>query len=208
MKLKSGSFAYSTLSMSQKDMARSMRALEREVAELQVLADSTGGPEHTDVFKSKKSALSDLLGISAQGALVRSRFQNIVKMDAPSHFSFGLERKNGQRRRIHSLWSDNEQLLQESADIRQRAVGFYQQLCKTEFQEEPEVALSFHEGLPKVSAEDNAELEAPLSAQELQEALQSMQSGNAPGKDVFLQTFTRLSGLLWAKICSLFSETV
>ncbi len=70
------------------------------------------------------------------------------------------------------------------------------------------MALSFYEGLPKVSAEDNAELEAPLSAQELQEALQSMQSGKAPGKDVFLQTFTRLSSLLWAKICSLFSERV
>ncbi len=73
------------------------------MVELQSLADSTGEQEHFEVFRSKKSALSDLLGVSAQGALVRSRFQNVVKMDAPSHFFFGLERKNGQRRRIHSL---------------------------------------------------------------------------------------------------------
>ena len=45
------------------------------------------------------------------------------------------------------------------------------------------MALSFYEDLPKVSEEDNAELEAPLSAQELQEALLSMQGGKAPGID-------------------------
>ena len=54
-----------------KDMARSLRALEREVVELQGLADSTGEREHVNVFKSKNSALSDLLGFSAQGALLR-----------------------------------------------------------------------------------------------------------------------------------------
>ena len=150
---------------------------------LQGLADSTGEREHVEVFKSKNSALSDLLGFSAQGALVRSRFQNIVKMDAPSHFFFGLERKNGQRRLMHSLRSNAGQLLQESADIRQCAVEFYKELYKTEFQAEPEVAQSFYEGLPNVPEEDHAELEAELSAQELQEALQSMQSGKAPGID-------------------------
>ncbi|KAJ4948663.1 hypothetical protein JOQ06_020193, partial [Pogonophryne albipinna] len=156
-----------------KDMARSLRALEREVVELQGLADSTGEREHVEVFKSKSSALSDLLGFSAQGALVRSRFQNIVKMDAPSHFFFGLKRKNGQRRLMHSLRSNAGQLLQESADIRQCAVEFYKELYRTEFQAEPEVAQSFYEGLPNVPEEDHAELEAELSAQELQEALQS-----------------------------------
>lgn len=154
-----------------KDMARSMRALEREVVELQGLADSTGDREWIQVLKSKKSALSDLLGISAQGALIRSGFQNVVKMDAPSHFFFSLECKNGHRRLIHSLRSDTGQLLQESADIRQCAVGFYENLYKIEFQEDPEVAQSFYEGLPQVPKEDNAELEAQLSAQELQEAL-------------------------------------
>ncbi|KAJ4930095.1 hypothetical protein JOQ06_019108 [Pogonophryne albipinna] len=35
-----------------KDMARSLRALEREVVELQGLADSTGEREHVEGFKS------------------------------------------------------------------------------------------------------------------------------------------------------------
>ncbi|KAJ4944112.1 hypothetical protein JOQ06_012657 [Pogonophryne albipinna] len=104
-------------------------------------------------------------------------------MDAPSHFFFGLERKNGQRRLMHSLRSNAGQLLQESADIRQCAVEFYKELYRTEFQAEPEVAQSFYEGLPNVPEEDHAELEVELSAQELQEALQRMQSGKAPGID-------------------------
>lgn len=69
-----------------KDMTRSLRALEREVVELQ---SSTGERKHIEVFKSKKAALSDLLSISACCALVRSRFQAIVKMDVPSRFFGG-----------------------------------------------------------------------------------------------------------------------
>lgn len=67
--------------------------------ELQLLAESTGGRKQVQVLKSKSSALSDLLGVSAQGTLLHSRFQHTAQTDAPSHFFFGLESKNGQRRR-------------------------------------------------------------------------------------------------------------
>lgn len=69
-----------------RDMTRSMKALESEIVKLQDLADSTREGEHFKVLKRKKSALSNLLGFSGQGALVRSRHQNIAKMDAPSNF--------------------------------------------------------------------------------------------------------------------------
>ncbi|KAJ3609573.1 hypothetical protein NHX12_024093 [Muraenolepis orangiensis] len=70
-----------------------MKALEIDVEELQELAESTGDRGHIGALKAKKSALADRLGISAQGALVRSRFRNISEMDASSRFFFGLERK-------------------------------------------------------------------------------------------------------------------
>ena len=65
---------------------------------------------------------ANLLGFRAQGALVRSRFQSLTQMDAPSKFFFNLERKNGQSRFIHSLCSKDRQELTEPVEIRKRAV--------------------------------------------------------------------------------------
>ncbi len=164
-----------------KDMTRSMKDMEREILELQELADSTGEREHFNALKRKKITLSNLLGFSA--LLVRSRFQNVVKMDAPSHFFFALERKNGQKRLMHSLRDNTGRLLHESAEIRKCAVGFYETLFKKESQEIPEVAQSFYEGLPQVSEETNIELGGLISEAELYTALQSLESGKAPGMD-------------------------
>lgn len=68
-------------------------------------------------------------------------------------------------------------------DIRKYVVDFYEKLFLSEFQERPEVAQSFYEGLPKVSKEANMELDAPISADELYSALQSLESGKSPGID-------------------------
>lgn len=151
------------------------------MVELQSLADSTGERGHVEVLKSNKSALADLLVVSTRGAVVRSRFQNVALMDAPSHFFFGLEKKNGQRRLTHSLCSNDWQLLQESVDICRYVAGFYEELFKADYTEKPDMLFSFFTGLPKVSAEDNTELEAEVSPQELAEALQSLENGKAPG---------------------------
>ncbi len=75
-------------------------------------------------------------------------------MDAPSHFFFALERKNGQKRLMHSLRDNTGQLLHDSTEIRKCAVDFYEKLFKKESQEILEVAQSFYEGLPQVSEED------------------------------------------------------
>lgn len=70
-------------------------------------------------------SLRDLLGTKVQGALVRSGVQNIVEMDAPSSFFFGLEKRHCQRKLIHSLLSDMGQELTEPGQLWERATGFY-----------------------------------------------------------------------------------
>ena len=96
-------------------------------------------------------------------------------MDAPSSFFFGLERKNGQRRVIHTL-------LTEPGQIRARAVEFYSSLYSSEY-EEKDTLEGFCSGLPQVSMETNSQLERPLHIEELLAALQSMQGRRAPGID-------------------------
>ncbi|KAI3359593.1 hypothetical protein L3Q82_013785 [Scortum barcoo] len=167
-----------------RDMTRSMRDLEIQLVELQSRAESTGDRGLLNSLKSKKRALANLLGVAAEGALVRSRFLNITQMDAPSQFFFGLERKNGQRKIVHSLLrSSNGSAISDSSEIRKFAVCFYKDLYKSELTDNPDVCSSFFTGLLQVETEANTKLEAQLTPQELYAALMSLKSGKAPGID-------------------------
>ncbi len=144
--------------------------------------EATGEGGHIETFKTKTSLLADLLGIKAQGALVRSRYQNLTQMDAPSKFFFSLEKKNGQSRSIHSLRSENGQELTKTSDIRKRAVQFYDKLY-IEYRKDEVLSAGFYEGLPNVLEDSKAELERPFSEEELLNALRGMESGKTPGID-------------------------
>ncbi len=79
-------------------------------------------------------------------------------MDAPSKFFFNLEKKNGQKRFIHNLRSETGVLLSDPFEIRNRAVGFYQKLYKSElFLDESDVSV-FCENLPQVPHKLNSVL--------------------------------------------------
>ncbi len=96
----------------------------------------TGDRGHFQALKDKRAALAELLGDGAQGALVRSRFHNIVEMDAPSKFFFNLKKKNGQNQLIHCICSADGSDLTESAEIRKRTVDFFSELCANEYRED------------------------------------------------------------------------
>lgn len=84
------------------------------------------------LLRIKKVELADLLDTRAQGALVRSRFQSISEMDAPSRFFFSLEKKNCQKKSIQCLRSVDGKDLTGDSDIRKRAVSFYRELYACE----------------------------------------------------------------------------
>lgn len=54
-------------------------------------------------------------------------------MDAPSQFFFSLEKRNGQRKIIHSLRSDRGSTVTDSTVIRSYATSFYKELFQKEF---------------------------------------------------------------------------
>ncbi|KAL0151602.1 hypothetical protein M9458_053119, partial [Cirrhinus mrigala] len=104
-------------------------------------------------------------------------------MDAPSKYFFSMEKKNGQKRFIYALRSEDGELLSDPADIRGRAVMFYQNLYRSEINSGHGVESVFFDNLPKVSEEANFDLSGALTLEELFKALQSMESGRAPGVD-------------------------
>ncbi|KAL2076888.1 hypothetical protein ACEWY4_027518 [Coilia grayii] len=166
-----------------RDLTISQKSLEVEIMNLQTLIDTTNDQSHIEKIKIKKIQLRDLLEKKAQGALVRSRFRNVSEMDAPSKFFFGLEQKNGQKRLIHALRSDSGALLTETADIKQRATGFYSELFKCESVEDERLSDVFLSGLPKLKKGSAEKLDGALTLGELHAAVMGMANGRAPGLD-------------------------
>ncbi|KAJ4941430.1 hypothetical protein JOQ06_011309 [Pogonophryne albipinna] len=160
-----------TLNVTQ-DIIRSMKDLESDIVELETISETTGDRGSIQILKEKKIALANLLDVKVQGALVRSRFLNTNEMDAPTSFFFGLEKKNGQRRVIHSLLSDTGQEITEPSQIRRRAVSSYSTLYTSEYEEGETLSEGFCNELPQVSEETNSQLEGPLT-------IQLMQTGKA-----------------------------
>jgi len=95
----------------------SMSVREIEVVDMQSLVESTGDEGHIEALRAKKTALSSLLGVKGHEGLVRSRFMNAMHMDAPSHYLFSLELRNGQRKLHHSLRTDTEATVYEHNEI-------------------------------------------------------------------------------------------
>uniref|UniRef100_A0A8C5D1K3 Reverse transcriptase domain-containing protein n=1 Tax=Gouania willdenowi TaxID=441366 RepID=A0A8C5D1K3_GOUWI len=192
-----------------RDITRSMKDLESDIVELERLSESTANPEYIEILKIKKLVLADLFDGKVQGALVRSRFQAIEEMDAPSSFFFGLEKRSGQGRVIHSLFEDTGQILTEPSQIRRRAVGFYSTLYSSEYKEEEALMDEFCQGLPLISEETNRQLNQPLQMQELRAALQGMQGRRAPGIDGLSVEFYKAFWEIFARdLLDVFNESL
>lgn len=122
----------------------SMRDPEAEMVELEHLFSPQ---KIKDLFKSNLKANQ----LSARpGALVR----DIVEVDAPSSFFFSSDRKSGQRKLIHSLLTDMEELT-DSGQIRKIEMEFYTSLYKSEFKDKNDILCVFSQGLPWVTKETN-----------------------------------------------------
>lgn len=165
-----------------KGIIASLNVLEKDILELQSSL-SVGSKGCGEDLEGKRNTLADLLGVRAQGALVRSRFQSVNLMDAPSKFFFNLERKNGQSRLMHTLTTESGQELSEPAQIRSYARLFYSNLYDSELTPSNLVSNSFFNGLPRVSEGSYPETDNPLTLLEIEHALMSMDSGKSPGID-------------------------
>ncbi len=192
-----------------RDITRSIRDLETDIVDLECASESTGNRGYTEILKTKKMALANLLDTKVQGALVRSRVQNITEMDAPSNFFFGLEKRQGLRKQIHSLLSETGQELTEPGQMRKRAVGFYASLFESDFKVDEEMMEEVYGGLPQVSRDTNSQLENPLTLQELYAALQSMQGRKAPGIDgLSVEFYKAFWDILAHDILDVFKESL
>ncbi|TWW59346.1 Transposon TX1 uncharacterized 149 kDa protein ORF 2 [Takifugu flavidus] len=163
-----------------KHITRSLQDLETEVQNLLGCTENRG---YVEVLQSKNAAIASLLGTTAQGALVCSRYMNASMMDAPSKFFFSLEQKNGQKKVIHCLRADDSSDITNTARIRRHATCFYKELFKSYAVENPGLETEFLTDLSQVGESSNTLLSADLTLEELYVALMSLANGKAPGID-------------------------
>jgi len=102
--------------------------------DLQKLSQTSSDNNFMETLLKKKTELKELLEHKAQGALVRAHFLNIDQMDAPSKYFFGHEKKNGQKRLIHALRSEDGILLSNPRQMREITRRFYQSLYRSELE--------------------------------------------------------------------------
>ncbi len=76
-----------------KILSQSIKNLENEIFRNSSFNSRNWKSRPFRISLFEKSALSDFYKRKAQGALVRSRFQNVEQLDVPSKFFFGLEKR-------------------------------------------------------------------------------------------------------------------
>lgn len=101
-----------------RDTTLRMKSLADDIMALQELMKNTGRQVCIENLRTKKNLLTKLLDVTAQGALVRSRFQTMECMDALSKFFFNLGKKNGPNKMIRGLFSDEGTFLVDHREIR------------------------------------------------------------------------------------------
>ncbi len=93
-----------------RDMVQSIRRLEMDIVELQTLNGATANQNQLQALKKNKNT-SRSIRYEVSGGVDQIQISEYSEMDAPSKFFFSLERKNGQRKSIQCLKSEDGKFL-------------------------------------------------------------------------------------------------
>lgn len=157
-----------------------MKILEQEILQ-QSYINEGGGLLSADIIKANKSLLKDLLDEQEKETLVRTRYVKHNKMDAPTAFFFGLQKKPREQTFFHKLKLSNGSETTDQREIIASAISFYENLYQSEHCEEGAVEELLD--LPQLLTTERKELEGFLSFSELSSAVLGLNSGKYPGLD-------------------------
>lgn len=119
-------------------------------------------------------------------------------------------RKSAASRMITEIRAQSGQTILDQQDINGEFEQFYTHLYSSESEGDPSLIDDFFSKLniPTISKEDKAQLEEPLSLEELNNAIKSMQTSKAPGPDGYSSEFYKaFSDLLSPVLLDVFNES-
>ena len=133
----------------------------------------------------------------ADGAILHSKIRWIEHGEKPQNIFFNIECRNYNKKTITKLTVAGGTTISNDDDIFEEIRGFYENLHKTELQEDStSLFQSFTENLrnklPKLSRDQRDLLEGKLTLQECKKASWCLWRGRSPGEDSFTVEFYQL----------------
>ena len=148
-----------------------------------------------DNLRRCKIELESIIKDESQGALIRSRFNMINKIDKGTTFFFNLEKKNGKSKQMTHLILDNGNVIDNPEVISQHVRDYYSDLFtpKLVVKEKQQVLLSC---MKQLSDEQRIMCGEPITFKELTIAMNTLVINKSPGIDGFPVNFINIFGTL------------
>lgn len=157
-------------------------------------------------IKRVKAKLTALKRKQMEGIIIRSRDHHSVAGEAPSLYHLAKEKRHARCRLIHSLRSEDGDLLNDHGAIKKLVVEYYTKLYASEPADDDLVREVQNSLRDRLSTQDAESLIADVTAQEIRSAMKKAQENKSPGADglpiEFYKQFWYLLENCFLEICN------
>ena len=147
-------------------------------------------------FEALKNELNEIYSTKGKEAMFRSKVKWVEQGEKPTKYFFNLEKRNYEKKIITQLKISDGEIISDIKQINKEIEEYYKSFLTSKVPPDDHENLnksfnSFVEGLenPKLSEDDQQELENDLSKEELLNALKGFKENKTPGEDGFTKEF-------------------
>ena len=170
----------------QKKSRQILNTLDKEIHELEKKHAETNQAEILHILRKKRLEHSNLTTRQAETDMARTKYHYYENGDKTGKLLSWQIRKEEAAKTIDSIKTNEGEVLSKPEEINQRFETFYHNLYKSENQDSTATKCeNFLGNLPitKLTTDVKNNLEAEISKEEITIAVNSLQSGKAPGPD-------------------------
>ena len=168
-----------------RDTIRKQLDLERSIQDLEKKFKASPSKHALKNLEAARSALNQLLTSKAETSILFAKQRLYEHGNKPGRLLARLAKGRNSSNLISSLKDNNGDKAYESKKINNIMKQFYHKLYSTECNTSDDLRKAFLDqtNLPSLTEEQRELLNAPITREEVLEAIRSLQSGKAPGPD-------------------------
>ena len=170
--------------------------LKLEELDQKICNDTNLNDEILKEFEGLKIELNEIYSTKGREAMFRSKVKWVEQGEKPTKYFFNLEKRNYEKKIITQLKISDGEIISDIKQINKEIEEYYKSFLASKVPPEDheninELFNSFVEALenPKLSEDDQQELENDLSKEELLNTLKGFKENKTPGEDGFTKEF-------------------